>query len=46
VGQLLVASGAAKPSDRREGAAVGTAHDELQFAVAYLRHGEALLVSA
>jgi hypothetical protein len=34
VGQLLVAFGAGKPSDRREGAAVGTAHDELQYAVA------------
>ena len=34
MGELLVAFGAGKPSNRREGAAVGTAHDELQYAVA------------
>lgn len=39
MGELLVALGASKPSNRRERAAVGTAHDELQVAVAYLCHG-------
>jgi len=39
VGQLLVALRVSKARDRRIGAAVGTAHDELQDAVAYLGHG-------
>jgi hypothetical protein len=34
VGQLLIAFRAGKARDRRERAAVGTAHDELQYAVA------------
>jgi hypothetical protein len=45
VGQLLVALRARSASDRRIGAAEGTAHDKLQVAVAYLRHGGVLLVS-
>jgi len=43
VGHLFVPFCATKTSERREGAAVGTAHDKLQVAVAYLRHGVALL---
>jgi len=45
VGQLLVALRARSASNRRVGAAEGTAHDKLQVAVAYLRHGGFLLVS-
>jgi hypothetical protein len=45
VGQLLVAFRACSASDCRIGAAEGTAHDKLQVAVAYLRHGGFLLVS-
>jgi hypothetical protein len=45
VGHLLVAFRASKARNRREGAAVGTAHDELQVAVAYLCHGGSLLRS-
>jgi len=45
VGQLLVAFRACKARDRRVGTAVGTAHDELQVAVAYLCHGGFLLDS-
>ena len=43
VGHLLVPFCARKARDRREGTAVGTAHDELQVAVAYLGHGAVLL---
>ena len=39
MGQLLIIFGAGNTSNRREGAAVGTAHDELQVADAYIRHG-------
>jgi len=45
VGQLLVAFRASKTRNRRKRAAVGTAHDELQVAVAYLCHGGFLLRS-
>ena len=45
VGHLLVDFRASKARDRRKGAAVGTAHDELQVAVAYLGHGGSLLIS-
>lgn len=45
VGQLLVALRARSASNRRIGAAEGTAHDKLQVAVAYLRHGVVLLLS-
>jgi phage-related protein len=44
MGQLLVAFGAGKARDRRVRAAVGTAHDELLDAVAYLGHGVFLLL--
>src|ERR1700760_1372801 len=39
VGPLLVFFGAGNTINRRKGSAVGTAHDVLQVAVAYLRHG-------
>jgi len=45
VGHLLVALCASKTGDRRKWATVGTAHDELQVAVAYLGHGVFLLDS-
>ena len=44
VGQLLVVFRASKTRNRREGAAVGTANDKLQDAVAYLCHGNLLLM--
>jgi hypothetical protein len=43
VGHPLVAFRAGGTRDRRKRAAVGTAHDELQVAVAYLCHGYSLL---
>jgi hypothetical protein len=43
VGKLLVAFRACSTSNRRIGAAEGTAHDKLQVAVAYLCHGGVLL---
>jgi hypothetical protein len=43
VGHPLIAFRASGTRDRRKGAAVGTAHDELQVAVAYLCHGDFLL---
>jgi hypothetical protein len=45
MGQLLVALRARKARNRRKRAAEGTAHDKLQVAVAYLRHGVVLLLS-
>ncbi len=43
VGQALIIFGAGSTGDRREGAAIRTAHDLLQDAVAYLGHGGFLL---
>ena len=45
MGHLLVAFRASKARNRRKGTAVGTAHDELQVAGAYLCHGVVLLIS-
>ena len=45
VGELLVALRTRSAGNRRIGAAVGTAHDILQVAVAYLCHGVFLLLS-
>jgi hypothetical protein len=42
VSHLLVPFCARKPSNRRKRAAVGTAHDKLQVAEAYLGHGRFL----
>jgi len=45
VGQLLVAFSASKARDRHKGAAVGTAHDELQVAVCVPTSWRSLLAS-